>query len=35
MGRLSNDRLELVYKQGMKLGEYLVYKDRRRFHLFK
>jgi len=26
MGKLSNDELEVVYKQGMKPSEYLAYK---------
>jgi len=32
MDRLSNDELEVVYNQGMKLREYVAYKDRRSYH---
>ncbi len=27
MGRLSNEELEVVYKQGLRPSEYLAYKD--------
>jgi len=27
MGRLSNEELEVFYKQGLKPSEYLAYKD--------